>query len=652
MSGNGSASESGLYFASDGQQEYETEPTTQGSDEPGDYDLKPPPPSKNHANVEELGVRFFSNAHLDFIIRDQNAGPRFIQFLEQYRPQYSSTLQHYISAKKAITAVEYANAIADHIPAPRGEAPYAAASVDEAFDAKSRAIAQELIDEALPAYLTHRITAVVTETLVRTITGNAIPAMQDLIPNLAEVYCITDPALPDNPIVYASDEFYNTTQYGRDYVIGRNCRFLQGPKTSEATVRRMAEALTAGEELCETILNYRRDGTPFMNLLLLAPMYDNKGEVRYYLGAQIDVSPLVEEGKGLDSFSKLLAQDRTNSRSHANGTRDPMNLLSELGQMLSEPETDFVSSKMKRSNSASNSNPGSGHSTPVRVQSQQQQKRPNSRRILSMDDTEGVSQSRSMWPDAGLGRSGRLPGVYRNYLLVRPYPSLRITFTSPTLRIPGLLQTKLLDRIGGPQHLKDGILDAFQSGNSVTAKVPWLHTTKRDSNGNVNGGESDGKPRWIHCTPMLGSDEKVGVWMVVLVENEEVTGLLNRQGSAASASNASARGGGGVSRSNSRGPAHLLHGGGANGAAKAPSAIDLGPVSPGGRSDTPNAMYADYMRSSREGQRPDTSGTNGTGAYGAGYANANGTNGNGSGNTMVSRMKMGQREVDGHFRDF
>jgi len=50
-------------------------------------------------------------------------------------------------------------------------------------------------------------------------------------------------------------EFYRTTQYGRDYVIGRNCRFLQGPKSSGASVQRLIDALADGQEICETILN-------------------------------------------------------------------------------------------------------------------------------------------------------------------------------------------------------------------------------------------------------------------------------------------------------------------------------------------------------------------------------------------------------------
>lgn len=100
-------------------------------------------------------------------------------------------------------------------------------------------------------------------------------------------------------------EFYNISQYGREYVIGRNCRFLQGPETSNASVRRMIDAIAAGQEITETILNYRRDGSPFMNLLMLAPLYDNKGHVRYFIGCQIDVSSLIEGGRGLESFRDL-----------------------------------------------------------------------------------------------------------------------------------------------------------------------------------------------------------------------------------------------------------------------------------------------------------------------------------------------------------
>jgi hypothetical protein len=156
MSDRRSVSPPSVFDRPEGQNEHDTEPTTRGSEEHESYDLKPPPPNVTHENIESLATRFFSNDHLDLIIRDPNAGPRFIHFLEQYKPQYSSTLQHYIQARKAITAVEYANAVVDRIPTAEGEPPSIAASLDETFDLRARQIAEDLVEEALPSYLTQR----------------------------------------------------------------------------------------------------------------------------------------------------------------------------------------------------------------------------------------------------------------------------------------------------------------------------------------------------------------------------------------------------------------------------------------------------------------------------------------------------------------
>src|SRR6186713_1333984 len=108
-------------------------------------------------------------------------------------------------------------------------------------------------------------------------------------------------------------------------------------------------------------------------------------------------------------------------------------------------------------------------------------------------------------------------------MLVRPFPSLRIIFTSPALRIPGLSQSRLMDRIGGPSHVREGLLEAFSQGVGVTAKISWLtHTVNRSHSRSRSGSTSpshsehevlEGKPRWIHCTPLMGSDAKPGVIM-------------------------------------------------------------------------------------------------------------------------------------------
>lgn len=94
-----------------------------------------------------------------------------------------------------------------------------------------------------------------------------------------------------------------------------------------------------------------------------------------------------------------------------------------------------------------------------------------------------------------------------------------------------------MDRIGGPQHVREGLVDALSQGIGVTAKMSWLTQTPR-SNAQFHAsddasistepdGSFEGRPRWIHCTPLLGSDSKPGVIMVVMVDKEEITGALH-----------------------------------------------------------------------------------------------------------------------------
>lgn len=184
-----------------------TEPTTafgSGLDDAGSYDLKPPPPAVSHNNVEALALRFFSVDHLNAILKDPSLAARFSKFLHQYRSQHVPKLTQYFEAKKAQTAVEYANAVAGQLPCEEGTAPYIAATLNERFKSRLKENVEDLVEDALPAYVTHRLVMLVTETLVKEITGNNAPIMRDLIPSLAEVYCISDPSMPDNPIVYAS----------------------------------------------------------------------------------------------------------------------------------------------------------------------------------------------------------------------------------------------------------------------------------------------------------------------------------------------------------------------------------------------------------------------------------------------------------------
>jgi PAS domain S-box-containing protein len=97
---------------------------------------------------------------------------------------------------------------------------------------------------------------------------------------------LTDAMLDDNPIVYVNDAFERATGYSRGGAVGRNCRFLQGDDTDPAAVERLRIGIRSEEEVALDILNYRADGSPFWNRLMIAPLYDTGGRLQYFLGIQ------------------------------------------------------------------------------------------------------------------------------------------------------------------------------------------------------------------------------------------------------------------------------------------------------------------------------------------------------------------------------
>ena len=101
---------------------------------------------------------------------------------------------------------------------------------------------------------------------------------------------VTDPTLPDNPIVDANPAFERLTGYARAEVLGRNCRFLQGQGTDPASVARLRDAVAEAQEAAEILLNYRKDGTPFWNELRISPVRDPAGRLTHFVGVQADVS--------------------------------------------------------------------------------------------------------------------------------------------------------------------------------------------------------------------------------------------------------------------------------------------------------------------------------------------------------------------------
>ncbi|WP_347303210.1 PAS domain-containing protein [Croceibacterium sp. TMG7-5b_MA50] len=102
--------------------------------------------------------------------------------------------------------------------------------------------------------------------------------------------CLSDPRQPDCPIIFANRAFRTLTGYEQEEILGRNCRFLQGPKTSRAAVARIRDALQREDVVVVELLNYRKGGETFWNALHIGPIYDHEDNLLYYFGSQWDVT--------------------------------------------------------------------------------------------------------------------------------------------------------------------------------------------------------------------------------------------------------------------------------------------------------------------------------------------------------------------------
>jgi PAS domain S-box-containing protein len=101
---------------------------------------------------------------------------------------------------------------------------------------------------------------------------------------------VTDPRQPDDPIVFANGAFLDLTGYRMEHILGRNCRFLQGPDSDRATVAEVRHALEQQRAVAVDLLNYKADGTPFWNALYIGPIFDKDGRLLYFFASQMDIT--------------------------------------------------------------------------------------------------------------------------------------------------------------------------------------------------------------------------------------------------------------------------------------------------------------------------------------------------------------------------
>ena len=259
----------------------------------------------------------------------------------------------------------------------------------------------------------------------------------------------------------------------------------------------------------------RKDGTPFINLIMCVPLRDQAGKVRYYLGAQLDITDLVSECTGLQSLKRLM-QRHTDHRNLVKTSDLPVETIDhdefeQLSETFNPNELEKLLKLRQREQAETEEN------VVQKDSAEEREKRASlATPIANLDSTFQINGEASA-PPLGYYKTVSNTSSLKNfgrssvqYLLVRPAPSLRILFASPDLRMPGVLQSPLLNRIGGSARVRDNLAHALEVGRKVTAKVQWLSKTAPKS-----------RARWIHCTPLLGANDVVGVWMVILVDDED-----------------------------------------------------------------------------------------------------------------------------------
>ena len=144
--------------------------------------------------------------------------------------------------------------------------------------------------------------------------------------SVAETYpaciVISDMSMPGNPMFFVNGEFCRVTGYAKHEAQGRNCRFLQGPKTEPQSVAVIQDTLRRGVDCHVKITNYRKDGRLFENLLTMRPVHDSNGVYRFCIGVQFEVSRdshLKSRLAKLDKLIKLLPTTIEVSSTHAAG---------------------------------------------------------------------------------------------------------------------------------------------------------------------------------------------------------------------------------------------------------------------------------------------------------------------------------------------
>lgn len=164
-----------------------------------------------------------------------------------------------------------------------------------------------------------------------TLTRALIAAVQ----HSTEAMVLSDPHQPDHPLIAANGAFASMTGYALTEIVGRNCRFLQGPGTDLGTAERIKQAIRDEAGCIEWIVNHKKGGRAFWNLLFLSPVHDRAGRLLHYFGNQLDITTGLPERLDAVTFGRA----RMSMANQAEFEHLLLDILEDEDAVRADPET-------------------------------------------------------------------------------------------------------------------------------------------------------------------------------------------------------------------------------------------------------------------------------------------------------------------------
>lgn len=149
---------------------------------------------------------------------------------------------------------------------------------------------------------------------------------------------ITDPNLPDNPIIYTNPAFTDITGYDAEDILGKNCRFLQGDDRNQPGLEEVRNAIRDRKAITVVLRNYRKNGTKFYNELTISPVLNATGELVSFVGIQNDISARIEAENRISDFYSIVSHE----------LRTPITKMKSSLSVVIDGEAGPVSAKVRR----------------------------------------------------------------------------------------------------------------------------------------------------------------------------------------------------------------------------------------------------------------------------------------------------------------